>query len=218
LGLHPANCPPGVDAWLYIAKALQNFQIPTPTCPQHAPSPFTEPIYGRQIQLAPEIDQSEPLNPKEITRLQENIGVFLYYGQAIDNTMPVALGSLAAAQSRGTLTTAKASVHLLSYAASHPDASILFHVSNMCLHIHSDASYLSESKAHSCEGGIFLLSSKPSTVTPAPTPSLNGPHFVSIIFQNIMASATEAKAGACFHNAQDAISIRRPITSSPESR
>jgi hypothetical protein len=108
--------------------------------------------------------------------------------------MLVALGSLAAAQSEGTLATAKASVHLLNYAASHPDASILFHASNMCLHIHSDASYLSESKARSRAGGIFFLSSKPSTVTPAPTSSLNGPiHIVSSILWNIMASATEAK-------------------------
>jgi hypothetical protein len=99
----------------YVAKALQRFEIPTPTRPQHAPSPYTEPVYGHQVQLAPEPDQSEPLNPKEITRLQEIIGVFLYYGRAIENNMLVALGSLAAAQSEGTLATAKASVHLLNY-------------------------------------------------------------------------------------------------------
>jgi hypothetical protein len=126
--------------------------------------------------------------------------------------MLVALGSLAAAQSEGTLATAKASVHLLNYAASHPDASILFHASNMCLHIHSDASYLSESKARSRAGGIFFLSSIPSTVNPAPSPALNGPiHIVSSILRNIMASATEAEVGACFHNAQDAISIRTTL-------
>jgi hypothetical protein len=82
----------------------------------------------------------------------------------------------------------------------------------MCLHIHSDASYLSETKSRSRAGGIFFLSSKPSTVTPAPMPPLNGPiHIVSSILRNIMALATEAKVGACFHNAQDAISIRTSL-------
>jgi hypothetical protein len=35
------------------------------------------------------------------------------------------------------------SVHLLSYAATHPNASILYQASDLCLHIHSNASYLS---------------------------------------------------------------------------
>jgi hypothetical protein len=126
----------------YVTKVLQRFEIAPPSRPQHAPSPFTEPVYGRQVQLTPIADLSQPLNPKETTRLQEIIGVFLYYGRAIDNTMLVALGSLAATQSDGTQATAKASVHLLNYAASHPDASILYRASDMCLHIHSDASYL----------------------------------------------------------------------------
>jgi hypothetical protein len=194
----------------YVAKALQLFEIPLPSCPQHSPSHFAEPIYGRQVQLAPEPDQSEPLNPKEITCLQKVIGVLLYYSHTISNTMLVALGSLAAAQSQGTKTTTKVAIHLLNYAATHPDASILFQASKMCLHIHSDASYLSESKARSRAGGIFFLSSKPTTTTDATIPPLNGliHILVSTILCNIMASATKAEVGACFLNAQESQQTR----------
>jgi hypothetical protein len=34
---------------------------------------------------------------------------------------------------------------LLNYAARHPDAVLYYHARNMVLHVHSDASYLSES-------------------------------------------------------------------------
>jgi hypothetical protein len=58
--------------------------------------------------------------------------------------MLVALGTLAAAQTKGTKQTVKALQQLLDYAATHPDAIIRFKRSQMCLHISSDASYLSE--------------------------------------------------------------------------
>jgi hypothetical protein len=126
--------------------------------------------------------------------------------------MLVALGSLAAAQSQGTQATAKAAVHLLNYAATHPDATIQFKASEMCLHIHSDASYLSKSNAPSQAGGIFFLSNKPSDQPNPPPPPINAPvHIVSSILRNVMASATEAEVGACFHNAQDACPIRTTL-------
>jgi hypothetical protein len=79
----------------------------------------------------------------------------------------------------------------------------------MCLHVHSDASYLSKSKARSCAGGIFFLSSFPSTAANAPPPKFNGAiHIVSSIMRNVLSSATEAEVGACFHNAQDACPLR----------
>jgi hypothetical protein len=196
----------------YVAKALQRFEAPKPSRPQNSPSPFSEPIYGRTVQLTPPPDDSALLNKDEITRLQEVIGVFLYYGRAIDNTMLVALGTLAAAQAHGTQATAKAAVHLLNYAATHPDASIQYHASDMCLHVHSDASYLSESQARSRAGGFFFLSNKPSSDPTSPAPPINAPiHIVSNILRNVMASATEAEVGACFHNAQDACPIRTTL-------
>jgi hypothetical protein len=51
--------------------------------------------------------------------------------------------------------------HLLDYLAPYPDATVRYHVSDMILHIHSDASYLSVSNAHSRLGGLFFCGDKP---------------------------------------------------------
>jgi hypothetical protein len=48
----------------------------------------------------------------------------------------------------------------LDYLATHPDATIWYHASDMILHIHSDASYLSVSNARSRLGGLFFLGNK----------------------------------------------------------
>ena len=48
---------------------------------------------------------------------------------------------------------------VLDYAAAHPHAIITYHASNMVLAGHSDASYLSETKARSRAGGHFFMSS-----------------------------------------------------------
>jgi hypothetical protein len=44
----------------------------------------------------------------------------------------------------------------LDYLTTHPDATIRYHASDMILHIHSDASYLSVSNARSPLGGLFF--------------------------------------------------------------
>ena len=46
---------------------------------------------------------------------------------------------------------------LLNYAATHPDAIVTYQASDMILAVHSDASYLLESKARSRAGGHFFL-------------------------------------------------------------
>jgi Reverse transcriptase (RNA-dependent DNA polymerase) len=108
----------------YVKKALQRFEHPTPRRPQHAPSAWTAPQYGATIQMATPLDNSPELDKKMTTRLQEIIGVFLYYARVVDNTMHVALGTLAAAQAHGTTATMEAAVHLLNYAATHPNATL----------------------------------------------------------------------------------------------
>ena len=122
--------------------------------------------------------------------------------------MLVALGTLASAQSRGTKATMKAAVQLLNYAATHPDAAICYYASGMQLHIHSDASYLSEALARSRVGGFFFLSGNDDPSPNAPAPPLNGAvHVVSSIMRNVMASAAEAELGGLFVNGQEACPI-----------
>jgi hypothetical protein len=74
--------------------------------------------------------------------------------------MLVALGSLASAKT--TEATAQFITHLLNYCATHPLATVRYHASEMHLKIHSDASYLSEPKAHSRGGGHIFRSDKPT--------------------------------------------------------
>ena len=67
--------------------------------------------------------------------------------------MLVALGTLGSAQTKGTQQTMEAAVDPLNYAATHPNAKVRFRASEMTLHIHSDASCLSEPEARSRVGG-----------------------------------------------------------------
>jgi hypothetical protein len=46
---------------------------------------------------------------------------------------------------------------LLNYLATHPDATVRFHTSNMILNIHLDALYLLEANAHSQACGAFFM-------------------------------------------------------------
>jgi hypothetical protein len=150
-----------------------------------------------------------------VTFVQQVVDTLLYYSLAVGPTMLVTLGSIAAAQSTATSSTYAATVWLLNYATSHPDATIRYVASDMILHIHSDASYLSEKKARTSRaGGHYFLSSlsssplAPSTTAPAP----NGPLFtISRIMRNVMGSAAEAEIGVTYINGQEAIPIRTTL-------
>jgi hypothetical protein len=89
-------------------------------------------------------------------------------------------------------------IKLLDYLATHPDATIRYYASDMILHIHSDASYLSASNARSRLGGLFFCGDKsPQQYT------LNGSILnVASVIKNVVASAAESEVGACFHSAQ----------------
>jgi hypothetical protein len=153
----------------YIEKALKTLCVTTPQRPQHLPYAWLAPTYGASIQYTTPNNISTPFDQEAKTRIQDIIETLLYYGRAIDLTILVALGTLANAQANGTEATTQAVTQLLNYCMSHPSA--------MHLHIHSDASYLSVSKARSHAGGIFFLSDKPGNQPPDPTstpPPING--------------------------------------------
>jgi hypothetical protein len=71
------------------------------------------------------------------------------------------LNDIATEQTKATEKTQAATKQLLDYLATHPDAIIGYHASYMILHIHSDASYLSVSHAHSRLGGLLFCGDKP---------------------------------------------------------
>jgi hypothetical protein len=174
------------------------------TCPHK----WTAPTYGATQQLTEPDDQTAALNSQQgIKRgVQQITGTLLYYARAVDPTMLVALGTIAAQQANDTEATADPIVHLLNYATKHPDATIQYRASDMILKIHSDASYLSEPKARSQHVGHFYLGDIATT-----KPEVgNGPLLVtSTIMCNIMSSAAEAECGALFNNTkQEGVPLR----------
>ena len=198
----------------YVRSALHKFQHTAPTRRQDAPHAWNTPIYGAKVQYADEPDVSPPLNAKAATLVQQIAGTFLYYAMAVDSTMLVALGSIAATQAKATEKTHDEIIWLLNYAASNPDASILYTASDMVLHIHSDGSYLSEAKARSRAGGHFFLSdlSALPNKQPTKTPTPNGPIYsLSRIIRNVMASAAETEIASSYINGTEAVPIRTTL-------
>ena len=188
----------------YIKNLLKQLNIKT-TQTEHAPHKYNVPAYGQKIQLAPDEDTSAKLEQKEKHRIQQIVGSLLYYRRAIDPTILVALGSIASQQNQPTKNTAESVTKLLNYVATHPNAVIRYKKSDMILHVHSDASYLSKPKARSRAGGHFYLSN-------INTPLSNGPiHTISSIMRNVMSSAAEAEIGAIFINCQDSEPIQNAL-------
>ncbi len=115
----------------------------------------------------------------------------------------MALSTIAMSQAAPTEQTMEPCIQLLDYLAMHADAKIRFYESDMIMNIHSDASYLSESKACSRACGHFFMGSAHINGQPI---KLNGAFYTnSVILKFIVASAAKAKLGALFHNCQDGI-------------
>jgi hypothetical protein len=133
--------------------------------------------------------------------------------------MLVAIGNIASAQAHGNEATMPACVHLLNYAATHPDAVVRYSQSDMQLHVHSDASCLSAPNSRSRLDGLSDSKADPTRVpTPDDTPPpLNGPVRVNAyIIKVVVASATEAEFAAIVHNCQDAgKDLGHPETATP---
>jgi hypothetical protein len=141
----------------YIKAALHKYQHPAPARPKHAPHTWNPPIYGAKTQFVTETITSPTLSEKEINKLQQLTGTLLYYAKAVDPTLIMPINVLASAQSAATNVTADKVIKLLNYCNTHPESKIRYHSSDMILHIHSDASYLSEDEAKSRAGGFFYM-------------------------------------------------------------
>jgi hypothetical protein len=91
---------------------------------------------------------SPALSNKEVNKLQQLTGMLLYYARAVDPTLIMPINVLASEQSKATEVTADKVIKLLSYCNTHTETKIRYHASDMILHIHSDALYLSENEAN----------------------------------------------------------------------
>jgi hypothetical protein len=180
----------------YVSNMLSKFQHDAPKHPQHTPSRYITPVYGAKTQYATK-DETLPLTAKQCLTIQKITGSVLYYARAVEPTVLMPLNDIATEQTKATEKTQAATNQLLDYLATHPDATIRYHALDMILHIHSDASYLSVSNAHSRLGGLFFCGDKSPQED-----NLNGSILkVASVIKNVVASAAESEVGACFQNA-----------------
>ena len=185
----------------YIKKALAKYKHEAPRKPQHSPYPVVPRKYGAAAQDPIPPDESPKLEEGDRRRIQQVVGTILYYARAVDMTVLAALSSIASQQSKATEGTMAQLKHMLDYLATHPDATVRFHASDMILNIHSDASYLSEPGGKSRAAGHFFLGWIPRDGEPI---RLNGAFFtLCSILKFVAASAAEAELGALFLNMRE---------------
>jgi hypothetical protein len=166
--------------------------------------------YGKDNQSPSPLDKSPCLNEAKKKCIQQIIGSFLYYAQAVDPTILMALSEIASQQAAPTENTMEHVNQFLDYMWTHPDAIIQIRASGMILNVHSDALYLSAPKAHSCAGSYFFLGSIPQDGDPI---ILNGAiHIICTILKLVAASAAEAELGALFLNTQEAKILQLTLT------
>ena len=143
------------------------------------------------------------MTASDILHKQRVYGKFLFYARAIDNTMLHALNDIAS--SKNTKACADAVNYFLNYAASNPEAEILYKASDMILQVDSDAAFLICPEARSRAGGFFFLGNRDNNF-------FNGPiHILAKIIKAVLASASEAEVAALFLNAREAVPLRQGL-------
>jgi hypothetical protein len=90
--------------------------------------------------------------------------------------------------------------------ATEPEMILTYHASDMVLAVHSDASYLSETRSRSRVGGHFFMAGHNDI------PNNNGAMLnISEILKHVVSSASEAEIGGLFINVKAAIPIRHTL-------
>jgi hypothetical protein len=149
------------------------------------------PIYSAKNQYATK-DETPLLTAKQCLTIQKVAGSILYFARAVDPTVLMPINDIATEQTKATENTQAATNQLLDYLATHSNATIRYHASDIILHIHSDASYLSVSNARRRLRGLLFLGNK----TPEQD-TLNGYILiVAVIIKNVVASSAESEVVA----------------------
>ena len=198
----------------FVSTTLEKLQHPPPLKPQHSPHPHTLPTYGKQQQFTPGPDTSPLLSSSQTTYIQSIVGSFLYYGRAVDPTILPAINEIGLSQATPTQNTLLKCKQLLDYLHTHPNATIRYKASDMCLHVDTDAAYLVAPGAKSRIAGYYYLGNKYTVAnnTIHPKPTLNGPlHVECKLLQYVVSSAAEAETGGIFANCNSIIPIRNML-------
>ena len=142
------------------------------------------------------------LSPEE----QGIVGSLLYYAQAVDNKLLVALSAIGLQQATASTNTMDAVKQLLNYVATNPNNGTTFQASHMILAAHSDASFLNKTKSRSRIGTHIFLSEDD------PIPRFNGALLtIAQIIKFVMASAAEAKLAALFLTTREMVPLHQTL-------
>jgi hypothetical protein len=182
----------------YIEKALVRFGMSTARGVS-SPAVYVPPEYGAKITYDEVVDDT-PITAAQKTRIQQIVGVLLFYARAVDPTMLCAVNKLASSQAAPSPATLAQADRILQYAAKHPNAAIMLKASDMQLKCHSDASYLSEANSRSRAGGILFLGDADTT-----NGVFGAIDYLSCIINTVVASAAEAEYAALFLVGREAI-------------
>jgi hypothetical protein len=189
----------------YVQKALLRFGA-TNIKGVNSPGIYTPPNYGAVEQYA-SVDATPLISADRISRIRAIVGVFQWYARGVDPTLLPSLSMIASRQNEATELVDKMAWRLLAYVNRHPNATIIYHASNMQLCAHSDASHLSESKSRSRAGGIAFFGYLADGTTP------NGAiECISVVIECVVASVGEAEYAALFKVAQICENIRSSCT------
>jgi hypothetical protein len=191
----------------YVSNISSKFQHDSPKHPHHNPSRYVTPVYGANTQYTTK-NETPPLTAQQCLTIKKVTGSVLYYAKAADLTVLMPLNDIAMEQIKATEKTQATTNQMLDYLATHPDATIRYHASDMVLNIHSDASYLVVSNARSRLGGLFFLGNRSPEQDTLNRSILN----VADVIKNVVASSAESEVGACFHNAQSGAPFRVDLT------
>jgi hypothetical protein len=170
----------------YVMKQLTKYSHIAPLKPQHCPYAPNPIKYSKDNQLPSPLDKSPRLEKAHKKRIQQIVGSFRYYAQAVDPTILKALFEIASQQAVPTENMMKHVNQFLDYMWTHPDAIIRYCASDMILNVHSDASYLSAQKVHSRAGSYIFLCSIPQDGDPI---KLNGAIHITCAFLKLVAAS-----------------------------
>ena len=193
----------------YIEVALKRLQYIPSKHPQYSPH-FHQPIkYSakgtRQHTSSPDI--SPLLSPKDTKYIQSVVGSYLYHARALDTSLLPAINEISRYQSQPTFDTKQKCQRLMDYVNTYKNVSIIYHASDMVLHVDSDAAYLVAPKARSHIASYYYVSNHPTKVK---HPTRNGAVLIECnTLRQVVSSAAEAETAGLFYAARTEVPIRQ---------
>ena len=120
----------------YVQQAVKKFQhrINHTIKSRDAPHPYKG-TKNHGLPMTQPHNNATKLTPQAIKHLQKIMSTF-FFSRAVDPTMLTALSFIAAEQTQRTQTTKEKTENFLTYASTHPNATIKFDKSYMTLKIH----------------------------------------------------------------------------------